>query len=200
MDRNNKGQFVRGKNLGNQNAFGQKHTEKWKRDISNARKGIKPYQMTEEIKKKISASLMGKVSYIMTDKVRKKISESHRGVKLSPAHVKAMSDCRIGKPNLKLRKLVHKIDESKLWRNRIEYRLWREAVFARDNWTCQKCLTRGNELHPHHIFNFHNHQELRFAIDNGITFCINCHKKFHHIFGTKNNNLKQIKKYEGNNF
>lgn len=69
--------------------------------------------------------------------------------------------------------------KNRLERKRIEYRLWRESVFARDNWTCQKCNKRGIKLHPHHIKSFAKFIELRFAIDNGITLCEKCHKKIH---------------------
>ena len=61
-------------------------------------------------------------------------------------------------------------------RKQIEYRLWREAVFARDNWTCQECGKRGGKLHPHHIKSFAEYPELRYAIDNGRTLCLECHK------------------------
>lgn len=61
-------------------------------------------------------------------------------------------------------------------RNRIEFRLWREAVFARDNWTCQHCKKRGIKLHPHHIKSLAQHPELKFALDNGITLCLECHR------------------------
>ena len=61
-------------------------------------------------------------------------------------------------------------------RKQIEYRLWREAVFARDNWTCQECGRRGGTLHPHHIKSYTQYPELRFAIDNGQTLCLKCHK------------------------
>ena len=67
--------------------------------------------------------------------------------------------------------------ENKRIRNSIEFRLWREAIFARDNWTCQKCKTRGGKLHPHHIKAFADYPEIRFALDNGITLCKDCHKK-----------------------
>ena len=61
-------------------------------------------------------------------------------------------------------------------RHTIEYRLWREAVYARDSWTCQECGRQGVRLHPHHIKSFALCPELRFAIDNGQTLCIDCHK------------------------
>ena len=84
-------------------------------------------------------------------------------------------------------------------RGSIETRLWREAVFARDNWTCQKCRARSGSktvyLHSHHIKNFVEYPDLRFAIDNGIAFCKDCHWKFHNIYGRKNNNEAQIKKF-----
>src|SRR3990167_1496308 len=60
---------------------------------------------------------------------------------------------------------------------RYEYRIWREAVFARDNWTCQKCGERGCYLEANHIKPWALYPELRYAIDNGETLCRNCHKQ-----------------------
>ena len=63
-------------------------------------------------------------------------------------------------------------------RHSLEYRLWREAVFARDNYTCIWCGdNRGHNLEADHIKPFCNYPELRFAIDNGRTLCHDCHKK-----------------------
>lgn len=61
-------------------------------------------------------------------------------------------------------------------RNQIEVRLWREAVLARDNWTCQKCGKQGGKLEAHHIKSFAENLGLRVAIDNGQTLCHKCHK------------------------
>ena len=85
-----------------------------------------------------------------------------------------------------------KSTKNKRIRQSIEYRLWREAVFARDNWTCQKYKIKGGKLHPHHILNFAEYPELRFAIDNGITLSRKAHLEFHKEYGFRNNTKKQI--------
>lgn len=73
------------------------------------------------------------------------------------------------------------------FQNTIEYRLWRTAVFARDNYTCIWCGARnGNgktiELNADHIQSFAEYPELRLAIDNGRTLCRDCHYKRHSNF------------------
>ena len=80
-------------------------------------------------------------------------------------------------------------------RNSIEYKLWREAVFERDDWTCKKTKIKGGVLRAHHIKNFAKFPELRFVIDNGITLSDKSHRKFHKIYGKKNNNQKQLKEF-----
>lgn len=59
----------------------------------------------------------------------------------------------------------------------IEYKLWRKTVFVRDNYTCIWCGYKGNRIQADHIKPFSQFPELRFAIDNGRTLCIECHKK-----------------------
>lgn len=67
--------------------------------------------------------------------------------------------------------------EVKRIRTSLEYKLWREAVFTRDNWTCQECGARGVYLNADHIKPFSQFPELRFDINNGKTLCVPCHKK-----------------------
>lgn len=78
-------------------------------------------------------------------------------------------------------------------RQSIEYRLWRESVYARDHRTCQKCGdNKWWNLNPHHILNFSSYPELRFAIDNWITLCDSCHNGFHKKYGCKDNTREQL--------
>jgi len=87
------------------------------------------------------------------------------------------------------------VSENKKIRCSMEFRLWREAVYARDNWICQRCKEKGKYLHPHHIKNFAQYPELRFIIDNGITLCKDCHIEFHKKYGQMNNTRKQLEKF-----
>ncbi len=80
-------------------------------------------------------------------------------------------------------------------RTSIQFRLWRESVFARDNWTCQKYGIEGYRLHSHHIQNFADYPELRFAIDNGITLSEKAHKEFHQLYGKRNNTKEQLEEF-----
>lgn len=59
----------------------------------------------------------------------------------------------------------------------VEYKLWRIAVFTRDNYVCQKCFTRGGKLQADHIKPWVLYPDLRYAIDNGRTLCIKCHRE-----------------------
>jgi hypothetical protein len=77
-------------------------------------------------------------------------------------------------------------------RHSLEYKLWRKSVFERDNYTCQKYWIRGGELVAHHINNFAEREDLRLAIDNGITLSKKAHKEFHSIYGRKHNTKEQL--------
>ena len=77
-------------------------------------------------------------------------------------------------------------------RNLLEYKMWRESVFKRDNFTCQECGIHGGiELNVDHIKTFsailtkHEIDTVQKAricaelwdIANGRTLCVACHKK-----------------------
>jgi predicted DNA-binding protein YlxM (UPF0122 family) len=91
------------------------------------------------------------------------------------------------------RKLWQNLDRKKQKSRTIsKYRLWVETIFKKDNYTCQKCGKRGGKLEAHHIFNWVDYPELRYAIDNGITLCKKCHEEFHKQFGKRKNTKAQL--------
>ena len=59
---------------------------------------------------------------------------------------------------------------------------WRLKVYARDQYTCQKCGSK-EDLRAHHIYAWFFYESLRYEIDNGITLCEECHKQVHKTFG-----------------
>ena len=71
----------------------------------------------------------------------------------------------------------YKSEENSRARYSVELKLWRLAVFERDNFTCQECGKRGIYIEAHHIKNWAKFPKLRFKISNGKTLCKGCHKK-----------------------
>lgn len=149
------------KYLGNKRT-GIKHTEEHKRKIGISNIG-KKRPKNEEYRKKISAGF--------SIEMRNKISGSKKGE---------------NNPNWK----GGISPKNTLIRMSAEYRLWREAVFIRDNWTCVWCSMRGGKLNADHIKPFSLYPELRFAIDNGRTLCVSCHRTTD-TWGFKNKKIKE---------
>lgn len=117
-----------------------------------------------------------------TDAWREKASEFNSGKVRTPEMRQQMSKIKVlspytprGADNPAWKGGVTPINQK--IRHSIDYRLWREAVFARDNFTCQHCSKRGGKLNADHIKPFSLFPEVRFAIDNGRTLCIPCHQK-----------------------
>lgn len=68
--------------------------------------------------------------------------------------------------------------ENEKIRKSIEWKLWREQVFNRDNFVCWVCNQKGYKLHPHHLLKFSDYPGLRFEVNNGLTLCKFCHKTY----------------------
>lgn len=156
----NKATSIRMKGM--QNTLGFKHSQKTKEKISLICKGKKKPPRTREHRKNLGKANLGKKHSIET---RLKMSEAHKGEK------SYLWKGGITSEYIKIR-------------GSLKYKLWREKVFERDNWTCLKCLKRGVKLNADHIKPFAFFPELRFKLLNGRTLCVNCHKKTN-SFGKK---------------
>ena len=163
---------------------GRKFTEEWRRKLSESRSGDKNPAKKLEVRKKISQTLQGrKCPQLSGDKnpakrleVRQKISEIRKGEK-NPAWKGGITP------------IYERL------RHNMQYKIWRKTVLERDNFICQKCGQKGGNLRTHHINNFAEFPELKYAIDNGITLCENCHKEFHKRYGIKNNTKEQLEEF-----
>jgi len=150
-----------------------KFTKEHRQKISKALKGRIPWNKggrhKEETKEKIRATLTGRKRPPFSDEWRRNISKVRRGEK-----------CYLWKGGIS--------KENSLIRLGVEMKLWREAVFARDNYTCQICGDkRGGNLEAHHLKGFATYPKLRFVIDNGQALCIKCHIKIDKFRGHRVN-------------
>jgi len=80
-------------------------------------------------------------------------------------------------------------------RQTAEYKEWRDKVYQRDKFTCQKCFQVGKTIHAHHIYQQHeiiqdylliNRNDYKlltplFDVNNGLTLCRKCHYLEHSI-------------------
>ena len=110
-------------------------------------------KMSEETKEKIRRKALGRV---IPPEVRKRMGS--KGDK-NPGWIDGRTE-----PNKRARRSA-------------EYRIWREAVFLRDDYACQICGKRGGEINADHIKQFADFPEFRTSISNGRTLCVSCHRQ-----------------------
>jgi hypothetical protein len=190
--------------------IGYKLTDEQKKRISVALSGKKK---TKEHNLKVGLANKGKKR---TPEMNRRSSEVHKGhihseatkLKMSLSH-KGRTVSEITRQKLRKAKLGKKFpalsgEKSGQWkggitalttliRHTFEYRQWVSDIFHRDDFTCQKCFTKGGYLHAHHIkyfsviFKENNIKSMQDAleccefwnINNGVTLCKGCHKKQH---------------------
>lgn len=187
---------------------GKKLTEEHKRKLSEAQKGDRNSAKRLEVREKISKTLTGRK---LSKETRRRMSIAQRN--MSEETKRRRGDAIRGDKNpMKKMEVRRKISEarsgskSNFWKGGItpenervrrgmEFRSWREAVFARDDWTCQKYGIRGCRLHAHHIENFADHLEMRFEVDNGITLSKEAHDEFHKMYGYQDNTKNQVEEF-----
>lgn len=148
-----KTRFFKGKHLSLATEF-KKGAIPWNKGKSN----IYSKEFSERLSTYNKIGRIGMLGRKHSDLARRKIGKANSGEKSN------FWKGGVTQPNEKLRRSI-------------EYKLWRTAVFMRDDYTCQICRSRGIKLHADHIKPWASYPELRFAIDNGRTLCVECHKE-----------------------
>jgi 5-methylcytosine-specific restriction endonuclease McrA len=154
--------------------------------------------VTEETKVKIIEKQKGRPKpprdhkYKWNEASKRKWSETQKGKK-GKKHT--LASRQLMSKIAKIKHPIVKTDESKLARKRFEYKVWRQEVYIRDNYTCLKCGSHGGRLQPHHIANFSENPDIRYDVANGGTLCVSCHRVFHKKYGKKRNNGTQFAKF-----
>ena len=191
------------------------HTQESKQKMSLALKGKKypnrksPIPFTEAHKAKIGAYWKGRSRSIST---KLKMSKAQKG-KIRTLEAKEKNrKAHLGNHHTEEAKkkigLAQQGEKNRFWkggkmkdypksvqiRKSIEYKLWRDACFARDGYRCQKTGIVGDVI-VHHIHNFADYPELRLAIDNGITLSVEAHKAFHKKYGKSFTTRKQLDEF-----
>jgi predicted restriction endonuclease len=153
---------------------------------------------SDETKEKLRVARIGKKH---SEETKKKMSESRksndvngmRGKKHSEETKRAISDKLKGDKTHTWKGGVTPLND--IIRHSVDTKLWRNLVYERDGYKCQKCRRVGRELQSHHVLNFSDFPELRFDVSNGITFCKNCHKLFHRKYTKINNTREQLNEF-----
>lgn len=79
-------------------------------------------------------------------------------------------------------------------RKTLENQRFVNECLKRDEFTCKCCGNRG-KLVVHHLNGYHWDIKHRFDIENGVTLCEECHKKYHHIYGSKYSKKEDFEKF-----
>lgn len=58
-----------------------------------------------------------------------------------------------------------------------------KQIYARDDYTCFVCGTRGCRLAAHHLEPWALYPDLRYDLANLVTLCKECHYQFHQLYG-----------------
>jgi len=186
--------FKKGHNFGvrfgrDRNTSGENNPSKRlevRNKISEAKKG---HIVTKKTRKKISKKLKGRKGKPCSEEKRKKIGKKNKintkRLWKNPEYRKHMIKAHIGK-NAGEKNWCWKggiTPLNKLLRRGSKWKIWRELVFLKDNFTCQNptcsyCHNKmGVMLHPHHIKPLALYPELVYDVNNGITYCAEFHLK-----------------------
>lgn len=172
--------------------YNKKHNKITKIKISNSTKGkYKTEENPRYKREKVVCAYCGKVMY----KIPYLIKRNKKIFCSRECDGKWKSENLIG-PNSPAWNPELTKEERLIKRKYPKYYDFVKSVMKRDNYTCDICKKRGIQFNVHHLNSYDWDKENRINIDNGITLCKKCHKKFHHIYGYGHNTKKQYKEFK----
>ena len=179
---------------GNKLRLGMKNSEEQKRKAVETRRKNGSYKHTCESIKKMSESLKGRLVWNTGTKgiMKSNTGSFKKGEHRSP-ETEFTSEGMSKNNNTNWKGGLTPLN--KALRGKSMWKIWREAVFLRDNFTCQNnsctyCDNKmGTYLHPHHIKPLALYPELAFDVRNGITYC----KEFHLNSGLHKGITKELR-------
>ena len=182
-----------------QSHLGKKATEETKKKMSEAQKKLRS---SKEVRERMSQAAKKNSN---SGRFKKGQIPWSKGRKFSKISRAKMSEAKKGKMP-KFIPETRKGKDSHLWKGGITPKnkiirgsakclSWRNEVFERDNFTCQKTGVESGKLNAHHIQNFSEFPELRFKVENGITLSEKAHREFHKTYGKKKNTKEQLKEF-----
>lgn len=157
----------------------------------------KNFKHTQEIIEKIKASgTLFKKGFTPWNKGLKGLKiGTPKGTKFSQEHRQKLSETK--QKYFANGRHPHNFKDNKEWENEVirhsdQYINWRQFVYSKDNYTCQRCKKKSNKIIAHHIKSFSGYPELRFDINNGEVLCRGCHCKIHKSPKTINTGLSYV--------
>ncbi len=174
-------------------------TEEIRKKASIAKKGKKRPPFSKEWRKKLSKAGQNRKQSEVT---KRKISESHKGKKNpffgkhhTEEHKRKISKKIQGKNHYNWQGGITPVRDA--IRKSFKYQEWKQKVFIRDKFTCQKCGdNKGGNLEAHHkkpfvklleevkeylpLFGLYEGAIIYsplWDVKNGITYCEKCHSK-----------------------
>lgn len=121
----------------------------------------------------------------------------------SPSSIKRGRGCpvcalkrRSGKNHFKYNPNLSEKDRNRWVRNNHKYRVWRDSILKENDYTCDKCGSRGGDLNVHHLNSWDLFVNERYNKDNGVVLCVNCHDNFHKKYGYGKNTKEQYYEFK----
>lgn len=79
--------------------------------------------------------------------------------------------------------LKKSIKNDKITKRSNKHKKWAKKILEINGNRCDKCMSKEKKLNAHHLDSYAKNPDKRYRIDNGIPLCVDCHKKYHSLYG-----------------